>query len=443
MNMKKNKEKYAEWIFLISIFTLYIVWAVIVPFGQGPDEKMRYTIPQFIYKHGKLPIGSDPEIRDPMWGISYAYYPMLSYAISGMFMKIMSIFNSSANALLFASRLVSVLLSTGTGFFCLKIGKKLFKGVYVWVFAILVTLLPEFVFISSYTSCEALSVFSVAWITYALINGKDKKWDIKSTIFLGLGLSVCILSYYNAYGMLLAAILYAVLSVVLDKEYDAKTKNKLIWSRIGIVLLVVLICTGWWFVRNYIIYDGDILGMMTSSKNAEEFAVEALKPSNRSTPNKAGYSLSYMLFDMKWLSKSIQSFIAVFGAYSVWATDEIYSIFYTIGIIGFICAIIIPRKKNGKVKLGKDGLFGVTMLYMCILTVGISLYYSYFNDYQPQGRYFIAAVVALAYFVTLGLQKLALRLPDIAGRILGSAVCMTVVYINIYIVVNIVIPYWY
>lgn len=440
MNIKSNKfEKYTELIFLGTIFTLYLVWAVIIPFNEGPDEYMRYEVPKFIYKYGRIPAGNDPLVRDPMWGISYAYYPMLSYIISGVFMKIVGIFNNSEWALLLAARLTSVLFSTGTGFFCLKIGKRFFKGVYLWVFVILVTFLPQFAFISSYTSCEALSVFSVAWITYALILGKEKKWDIKSTVFLGLGLSCCILSYYNAYGMILAAILFAVMSVLLDK--DIEKKGKLLWSRIGIVFLVVLAVAGWWFIRNYIIYDGDILGMTTSSLNAEMYAQEALKPSNRSTPSNMGYSLFYMLFDMDWLRTSILTFIAVFGSFIVWPPQIVYDIFYTIGIIGFAAMIFIKRKKEKSVK--PDLLFTITMLYMCIITFSISVYYSYFNDFQPQGRYFIANIIAVAYFATSGWQKLSDRLPSVVGKVLGSTICVTVIFINLFIIVNTLIPFWY
>ncbi len=440
MNVKNNRmDRCAEILFLCTIFALYFIWAVILPFNEGPDEYMRYEVPKYIYKYGRLPIGSDPEIRDPMWGISYAYYPMLSYIVSGLLMKLVGIFNSSEAVLLAAARMASVLFSTGTGFFCLKIGKRFFSGIYVWVFAILVTFLPQFTFISSYTSCEALSVFSVAWLTYAFILGKERKWDIKSTIFLGLGMGICVLSYYNAYGILLASILYAVVSVLIDKETEKKGRK--IWSRVGIVFLVVVAVTGWWFVRNYIIYDGDILGMMTSSQNAELYAVEALKPSNRSTPSNMGYSLFYMFFDMGWIKTSIVSFIAAFGSFSVWPAEEIYDIYYVIGIIGFVAAILIRRKKE-KSKPA-DLLFTITMIYMCIITFSISIYYSYFNDYQPQGRYFMANIIALSYFVTSGWQKLSDRMPAVVGKVLGSAIVITVIFINLSIIVNTLIPYWY
>ena len=39
-----------------------------------------------------------------------------------------------------------------------------------------------------------------------------------------------------------------------------------------------------------------------------------------------------------------------------------------------------------------------------MVTVGISMYYSYTSDYQPQGRYCLPMVTALMYFVAYGLR---------------------------------------
>ena len=43
---------------------------------------------------------------------------------------------------------------------------------------------------------------------------------------------------------------------------------------LGIVFLVA----GWWFIRSGILYDGDFLGMKTSSIYAEKYAIDELKP---------------------------------------------------------------------------------------------------------------------------------------------------------------------
>ena len=94
-NMLSNRSRIyvlCELVFLAGVFVFCAYWAHLLPLDAGPDEKMRYDIPMYIYEHGRLPHGGDPSIRNPIWGTSYAFLPILSYIISALFMKIMSIF---------------------------------------------------------------------------------------------------------------------------------------------------------------------------------------------------------------------------------------------------------------------------------------------------------------------------------------------------------------
>ena len=103
---------------LVLLFGFYLLWAVTQPFNSAPDEYMRYQIPEFIYQHGTLPNGGDPSIRNPIWGISYAFTPILSYIISAGFMKMTSLFTTDPFALLMSARMVSILCCVGFAFFC-------------------------------------------------------------------------------------------------------------------------------------------------------------------------------------------------------------------------------------------------------------------------------------------------------------------------------------
>ena len=93
-------------VLVLAAFALLTAWAFMQPLGAGPDEKMRYMVAQYLHKHpGKLPLGDDPAIRDATWGISYAYYPILSYMVSAVFMGIVGLFHASADGLLHAARM--------------------------------------------------------------------------------------------------------------------------------------------------------------------------------------------------------------------------------------------------------------------------------------------------------------------------------------------------
>ena len=391
-NNKINQEQIFYICLLGGCFLLYLMWAMIIPFDHGPDEHMRYQIPQFIYKYGYLPHGGDERIREATWGISYGFTPITSYIISALFMKITSFFTKSASALLLSARFVSVISSTGTVYFCIKISKKLLTGVFRYVFVISVALLPQFVFISSYVNNDAFGIFTIAWVIYAMLVAKEKNWDLKSCIFLGIGLGLCALSYYNCYGIILVALFYAIISVCFDKNID--NKLKFIFIRILWVAVPAFIIAGWWFIRNAIIYDGDFLGLNTSAKYSQMYAVEAYKPSNRLTPNNMSMSLKEMLIDRKWLESTISSFVGKFDAMSVPLEDWCYNIMYIVAVIGLLGSFI-PRKISKMNIKNYDWIFELSMYIMCITTIGISVFYSYFSDFQPQGRYCLPMLVSL------------------------------------------------
>ena len=98
-------------VLLMGVFLFYLAW--ILPFNEAPDEKMRYLVPTYIYRHGTLPAGWDEEVLNKMWGISYAFHPILPYILGGYLMRIVGIFNSSEHALLMAARCINVFFGMG------------------------------------------------------------------------------------------------------------------------------------------------------------------------------------------------------------------------------------------------------------------------------------------------------------------------------------------
>ena len=138
--MRKNcskdvsREHRIEILFVFGVFLFYFLWSCTQRYNFSADESMRYQIAQFIYEHGSLPRGDDPLIRNEDWGTSYAFLPILSYIISALFMKIMSIFSTDPQHLLWAARLVSACFTTGAVFFVFRAGKKLFDGYSKWFF---------------------------------------------------------------------------------------------------------------------------------------------------------------------------------------------------------------------------------------------------------------------------------------------------------------------
>lgn len=441
--MNRSKEK--ELGIYLLFFLLALTMMFIVPFGTAPDEGMRYQICSFIYEYGTLPRGDDPRILNKIWGISYAFTPINSYIISALFMKIFSWFGMQKGNLIYVARAVSLVFSMGTAVFCVKIGKKVFRGVYRWAFVFLVLFLPEFIYISGYVNCDACAMFFCAWIIYGMIWGAEQKWNVKSCIFLGIGMGLCALSYYNAYGIILGAVIYCVVSVLVDKTIEHKFL--FILQRAMIVAFSAILVSGWWFIRNFCLYDGDWLGLNTSGKCAELNAQWDYKPSNRATPNKLGYSLKYMLFDMEWLKGSKDSFVAAFGYLQYFLKEWQYSVYFIFILIGlggnvFSFKNYLENRKNNlqlqkEKSCSKKTIGGWCMLLMCIVTISISAYYSFYNDFQAQGRYCMPMLIPFSLLVIKGVESIGEKENKNAGEMIALGVSIYMLYLAFYSVFDI------
>lgn len=416
---KINKSTLIKIIFLLYILILCSMWAVNMKYNSvlgPPDERMKYDICKFIYNNGTLPHGGDEQIRDSIWGLSYGFTPILSYMFSTILMKIISAFTNNPDIIFISTRFISVFCMVGYAFMNILISKKLFKEkIYRGVFIVLVTLLPQMVFLGSYLNNDALALLSISVIVYSWLLGIEKDWNYKSCILIGIGIGVCALSYYNAYGYILfSAVIYLVSNII--KKIDIKS----FFKKGLIIFAIAFLIAGWWFIRNYILYNGDFLGLNTSREYGEMYAQEAYKPSNRSTPLNTNTPLNVMLFDMKWTEITIDSFIGVFGHLNIRMAEPIYvgyKLIFIVAIVGLLTKFInslinkikykkneISNKKTMSVEQKEKKLFDIIMVMSIIVSILLSIYYSYCSDFQPQGRYIMPMIIPFIYFIVKGIE---------------------------------------
>lgn len=408
--MNKIKKIIVKILIIISLTSICFVWAYKMPFKYGTDEKMKMDICQYIYKNSTLPDARDAAIRDENWGISYAFTPIFDYMVSGVTMKIVSNISTTDHALLVAARFPSVLSYMGFSIMIMLISKKLFKEKSTrFIFFALTACLPQIFFLGSYINNDCFAMFCTALIVYAWLLGIETKWSIKSCIILGVGVGLCALSYYNAYGYILtSAILFIVTFMKKQKESFLK---KEFWKKGILIFIIAFALAGWWFIRNYILYDGDFLGLTTTETYGEKYGVDTYKPSRRMTPSQRGENLKEMLFLDRWVVFTTKSFIAVFGNMSVIFNKPYYLCylaFYSLGIIGLIIGYfekVIKSKKIFAISI----LQGALILNI-IIPIGLSLYYSFFSDFQPQGRYIMPILIPIMYFISKGIEHLSKKI---------------------------------
>lgn len=445
-----RSERILEILFLFFLFVFYLMWARVQPLGAAPDEQMRYQIAQFIYEHGTLPVGDDPEIVNAVWGVSYAFFPILDYMIAAVFMKLVSFVTTAPFALLMAARLVNVLFGVGTAWFSLRMGKRLFSRHNAWLFASFIALLPGCLFVFTYVNNDALAIFSSAVIVYSWVRCLDEGWTYKNCIILGIGVTLCTLSYYNAYGFILVSIVFFGVTLFLEAK---KAGSMSIFIKKGfLVCAIVLAGSLWWFIRNAILYDGDFLARQASTNCAEKYALDGYKPSNKSTPKMAGYSYLDMLSkgfpktrNASWTQQVTSSFVGRFGQMDVFMPDWLITLYQDVIKVGFVLIFLHPVKTFAlklKGAWSKKAFFHWCMMAALIIPNILNFYYSFYCDFQPQGRYSLPMMIPLAYFIVMGFENFFdVQIESVKIRKgIYAVMCIAFILLAVFVFVGVIWP---
>lgn len=431
-------------IFLALVFVFYFFWSLAQPPLAAPDEGMRYQIPQFIFENGYLPHGAEEAIRNPQWGISYGFAPYISQILGVPLMKIAGIFTSAPGTLVVAARLVNVIFATLTVWISFKIAARLFgRRIYRLLFVVLVAFLPQFIFLSSYINNDMMAIFSTSLIVLAWVSGIKDRWPVKSCVILGIGMGLCALSYYNAYGfLLLSVVLFFASNLLLEKRsFREKEFRKSVYIVAGLFLAIA----AWWFIRNYIIYDGDILGFRTTEHYQELYAIDKLKPSMVETIQRQGIPLGEMLVQRGWLLFTYLSMVGCFGAMDIWLPVWVYAVYtviFAVGMAGCIMAFVRFARSGNTDGKRRKWLLGTCMVLAIVIPVVLSAYYSYTSDYQPQGRYILSCLIPLMLFMTVGiktiLEKICKSKKSVATAL--AVICLAVAGIAVYCYFGVLLP---
>ncbi|HKM03980.1 MAG TPA: hypothetical protein VJZ04_05220, partial [Lachnospiraceae bacterium] len=407
MKSKYLTQRNFEILLYMVSFGLLFAWGFVQPFGDPPDEICRYLVPYYMYQHGSLPNGNNIEVIVGVYGISYAFFPALPYMFQAVFMKLVSFFTENPFALLMAARTVNMIAGVISVYFAREISKKVFhRPLFAWLFTLLFAFWPQAFFLRTYVNCDSFAIMSIAIMMYGLIIGLDSNWSKKSYITLAIGVSICGLSYYNAYGMILASVFIFVCSFITMEHTIEHKKLHFDYKRClrigGIIAALVVILIGWWFLRNAILYDGDLLGFASNKKLSEIYAIDAYKASSRVTIQNSGKPISYLFTDGNYINILTLSSIGIFGFMHILSPVFVFRGFKFILLMGLIGLVI--SKKKMLIRNPKTIGLHIGFLMAILIPFVLCIYYSYSSDYQPQGRYLLPGLLPLLYFIVLGIQ---------------------------------------
>lgn len=410
--LSKNSNKIRLCIILLTAFIAMSFFVFTQPFGDGPDEINRYKVVQYIMNHGIIPRGDTSTIIIDGYGASYAFQPILTYIIEGFTLRFLSPLNLSFDAKLIIARYINVLIGLVAVYYTWKLSFLLFKNqAAAYLFTLGVTLLPQNIFIYTYVNTDGMGLLSCIMIIYALIKGFNTCFDKESVVTMGIGIVLCLMSYYNCYGY----ILVAFIAYLIYMFTEGKNDKKILFKK-GIVIAIISFAgAGWWFIRNMIIYDGDIFALNARAECAARTGNWYFLEQMAETYRAMGYSLYEMVFKTDYYTLVWKSFIGMFGPMSIPTSHHLYIAYKyltVICLIGFIASIILAIKNRKWLIEIKDNSFisGViitlSLIVSAVVPVVLALYYSYTWDYQPQGRYYLPILIILAFVLVNGLETL-------------------------------------
>ena len=444
----KKREILFEILFLLTVFGAEMSLAAVQMFGHPPDEFARFEVVYFIFRHGYLPTGYEIEVQIGGYGGSYAFQPILTYIIQGYLMRLLNLFTDNIYVLVLAARMVNCVFGVIMAYYVRKISKLFWDDrILQWLFTCLIVFLPENIFIHSYINTDSMAAMGIAVVIYAMLMGERDDYSRKTSAALAVGVSLVALSYYNAYAAVLIAFFSFVFHFIRTKDYHK------MWRRMGFIVLLVFVMSGWWFIRSGILYNGDILGLHARSLATLKQAAAEYNPLSKKTYANTGRSVIDLLRS-GYLTYVYHSFICTMGAMDISTKMIFYQIDKKLLFIGAVL-FLIPVKssvvfwKERRQKCTIELLFAADM----IITASLHLLYSYAYDYQPQGRYLLPMLIPLMYFITVGADKggklILCGTPEKYKRI-GTAVVevariMLIIYILyslFYAVAFCVLPYY-
>lgn len=415
-------------------FGLYLLAASVIALNQPlqdtypylsnpPDEHSRYLVPLYICNHGTLPTGFEEELfsGDCRW--TYGFYTLLPYMIQGYAMRFVKLFTQSPLALLYTARFVNVFVGLMMAWVVRLISRKVFDEELIrWLFCFLVTFLPQSIFLHTYVNPDSLCLLSTALIIYGLLCGYEDGFCRKSCLILAAGVILCALSYYNAYGFILSGIL--LFSAYFLKRKDGKWSfdwRAFLRKGLGISALVLL-CVSWSFIRNYILYDGDIIGLETKENFIMSFGIERETMKTREEP------LFQLFTNYPFLKDMVKSFIANYGSTSIFAPRSVYLFYLALFGAGGLCAAVFHGGKP-LYSFGNDKqhriFFHINMIFCVVMPFILLVRYAYGVDYQAQGRYILPGIIPIMLYVVRGVEKIPVwRKLSSRGRNLISGILM-------------------
>ncbi len=382
-----RREKNFIPLFFVTAFALIVVMAAITVENVHPDEYVHLDAAEY-YKDNFLP----PAVDDPAIHHTYSVYGVsrlngheISYFFTGKLSNLLQSFHlpeylslRAFNVLLFFLLLLYILQSPGAR-----------------IMAVPLLISPQIWYLFSYCNSDAFGLvvaFIVACqfaLPHSMLNscllGTTQKKQALPLLFLGLLAAPLFLLKKNYLFYILFIAGYLAWKVFFQVEPELRRQY---CKKAVIIVCIGLILAGLRIGANYAVNGID---MAAKKANVQEQLADPLyKPS---TPleekhpflyRKArGDTLEKIIVVDRWFEQTYRSAFGVYGYFTVSAVDSYYNTVRPVGIVLFLLVGITLVFRGGV----SGNLLFAFFISCASALIAASLYHSWTNDYQTQGRY--------------------------------------------------------
>lgn len=382
------KHKHILALILILALLLRIIFALIVPVFEKPDEKSHFEYINFIIENKKLPIQKEGQYSAEFFQPPF-YHFFASFALS-----FIRVFTQNETYQIILLRFISIFFGMFTLYLIYKISFLIFKNqilnLGILVFA---SFLPSYINFNSAVTNANFADFLTTLIIYVLLLIIIKGEDYKSIFLLGIIAGISLITRLSMLPII------ATIPFAFAVKYYSNIKKAI--KPVVLIAIIALILSSWLFIRNTKLY-GDPLGI-----NAMKLA---------SPPDVIKFDYVFVARLLGW---TFVTFWASFGR-----TNNVFigNLTSQTGIITFVITYLTLllvtiasiyglylffkkylKNKNILTDFQKKA-FLIVLLHLSLLSLSFVSFNFY--DFQPQGRLFFPAISTIAIFFTLGIYNL-------------------------------------
>lgn len=416
---------------LFFVLTNNLLWSAVVPFAGdpygAPDEIHHFEVPHYAFAHQRYPVfgvGRDlyirvpPGLPDDIYHRVYGWYatnPWGAYLFGAATM--FAVGWTSLAGTIYGARLSSVLMGVLVVYLAYLIARQLFPSradLRLGV-PLLIACIPQFTYVSAYFNADMFSVLCTTLVCYAWVLGLRNGFTGRTSLFLGLSLGLSALARMNCW-----IVVYPVSLALVLLSWRGNWRYFL--ARLVLVFLIPAGVFGIWFAYNVAVYGDPLAAQVFNQAWAQD------RPHLVSYAAQ-GYNWLTFLLETPWLDWGFTSFWGRLGYLLVPLSPWYYAVilgFCLLAVVGLVRGL--ARHVRAQPGLGRSWRFQTLLLFaaVVILIVAASFLNSFYQDFQPQGRYLFTALVPIGTLLVLGLGHVTSTRPGQAVLWMAAALWLFV-----------------